>query len=131
MEKSTRPARVGNAVALLYATIGIGVFRAVLEFSTMASAATVALILLTWFIAFGLMALLVYKIGAGRNWARLTFLVLFLIGVPLVILPLLQSLSAVPISGVLGIAQFAGQAAALGMLFAEPAATWFRQPTAG
>ncbi len=51
-EQSTRPAIVSNAVKLLYATLGIGVVRAVLEFPTLVQQTSVIS-----FFSFGLLYL--------------------------------------------------------------------------
>lgn len=130
VEQPARPAAVSNAVKLLYATLGIGVLRAALEFRTIAQPASVTFIFLIWVIVFGLMWFLIYKIGSRRNWARITFLVLFVVGIPFSILPLLRSLSATPLSGLVGIAQMIGQIIALAMLFQRSSTAWFRNTKA-
>ena len=66
-------------------------------------------------------------IGKGRNWARITFLVLFIIGIPFSVLPLMQSLAANPISGLLGIVQTIIQIVAIVFLFQKPSSEWFRK----
>ena len=127
-EQSTRPAIVSNAVKLLYATLGIGVVRAVLEFPTLVQQTSVIFVLFIWAVVFGVIWFLIHKIGSRRNWARITFLVLFIVGVPFSVLPLLQSLSAAPVSGLIGILQMAGQVVALVMLFQGTSNAWFRKP---
>ena len=83
------------------------------------------------FVGFATLAVLLFfttMIGKRRNWARITFLVLFIIGVPFSILPLLQSLAKTPISGILGIAQAVLQVVALVFLFQGISSEWFRSP---
>lgn len=130
VEQSNRPAIISNALKLLYATLGIGVLRAVLEFQMQVQQASLWFILFIWAVVFGLMWFLIHKIGSRRNWARITFLILFLVGIPLSILPLLQSLSATPVSGLIGILQIVGQVVALVMLFQGTSNVWFRKPKA-
>jgi len=76
------------------------------------------------------MVWLIVKMDRGRNWARITFLVLFLLGTPLSIQPLIHSLSYSPVSGVLGLAQAALQVVSLVMLFGRAARPWFRPAAA-
>ena len=79
------------------------------------------------FVVLAIMWFFIYMIGKGRNWARITFLVLFIIGIPFAIMPLLQSLAANPISGFLGLAQTVIQIVALVFLFQKASTDWFRQ----
>ena len=78
------------------------------------------------FLVLGIMWLFIHMIGKGRNWARITLLVLFIIGIPFSILPLMNSLSANPISGLLGLGQSVLQIVALVFLFQRPSSDWFR-----
>jgi membrane-bound ClpP family serine protease len=97
-----------------------------MEASLHAQMASPAFVMFITFFTLGILWLFIYMIGRGRNWARIAFLVLFIIGIPLSVLPLLQSLSASPISGLLGIAQTAIQVVALVFLFQKPSSDWFR-----
>ena len=127
-ELSGRPANVNISLKLLYTTLGIGVLRAALEFQTLAQQASIWFILFIWAVVFGLTWFLIHKIGSRRNWARITFLVMFIAGAPLSIPQLLKSFSATPLSGLIGILQIFGQAVALVMLFHGAANVWFRKP---
>jgi len=124
----TRPVSVTGAVKLLYATLAIGVVRSLLEFRTLAESAPTEIVLTVWFLTITIMLTLVYNIGAGRNWARITLLVLFGLGLPLAIQPLLQSFSLHPFSGVLGVVQIVAQITALVLLFRPESNAWFRRP---
>lgn len=124
--QTIRPEKVGAAVTLLYITLGIGVLRSIMEASLHAKLVSPAFVLFVMFVIFGTMWLFIYLIGRGRNWARITFLVLFIIGIPLSVRPLLQTLAASPISGLLGIAQTTIQVVALVFLFQNPSSEWFR-----
>ena len=125
--QSTRPHKVGTAVKLLYITLGIGVLRSVTEASMHAEATSPGFVMFVTFSVLGIMWLFVFMIGQGRNWARFTFLVLFIIGIPFSVLPLLQSLAAKPVSGLLGIVQIIIQIVALVFLFQKSSSDWFRE----
>ncbi len=60
---------------------------------------------------------------------RLLFLVLFLLGTPLSVKPLLDSLSATPFSGLLGLVQVAIQVLALVLLFSSDGRACFKRRT--
>jgi len=121
-----QPSKVASAVKLLYVTLGIGIIRSIIESSRYAEASSVGFVLFITFGSFGIMWLLIYMTGKGRNWARITFLVLFLLGVPLSILPMIQSLTYDPISGVLGLAQVVMQIVAIVFLFQGESSAWFK-----
>ena len=97
-----------------------------MESSTQAEVASPAFVMFIAFFVLGIMWFFIFMIGKGRNWARITFLVLFIIGTPFSVLPLMQSLAANPISGLLGIVQIIIQIVAIVFLFQKPSSDWFR-----
>jgi hypothetical protein len=119
-----RPEKVGHAVMLLYITLGIGVLMNIIEAlmnAQMLSSASVAIIF-----QLGIMWLFIYMIGKGYNWARITFLVLFIISIPFSILIISKSLLTNPISGLLVIVQTVVQTVAVVFLFQAPSSQWFQ-----
>lgn len=125
-EPLAQPPKVGTAVKLLYATLGIGIIRSIIEASRLAEANSVGFVLLIIFSVFGSMWFLIYMIGKGRNWARIAFLIMFILGVPLSILPMIQSLTYDPVSGILGLAQVVMQIIAMVLLFQGGSSAWFK-----
>lgn len=121
-----QPPKVAIAVKLLYATLGIGIIRSIIESGRLAEKASMPFILVVQFITFGSLWFFIYMMGKGRNWARITFLVIFILGVPLSILPMIQSLTHNPVSGVLGLGQVVMQVVALVFLFQGEASSWFK-----
>jgi hypothetical protein len=77
----------------------------------------------------GTLILLIYMIWNGRNWARITFLVLFIICTLLwfSIIQTLQILTVTPISGLVDIGGIVIQIIALIFLFQKPSSDWFRE----
>lgn len=114
-----RPEQVQHAVLLLYLTLGIGVVRSIMEVRG-------GLAIFVGFVTLGLTWFFIHMISRGKNWARITYLVLFAIGLPFAILPLLHSLAVNPVSGLLGIAQTVMQAVAMVFLFQQASSDWFR-----
>ena len=126
--QESRPQRVSTAVALIYISLAIGVVRILMEASGLSQGAPLGFVLFVGFATLAVLLFFTTMIGKRRNWARITFLVLFIIGVPFSILPLLQSLAKTPISGILGIAQAVLQVVALLFLFQGISSEWFRSP---
>ncbi len=120
-----RPDKVGLAVLLLYVTLGIGLLRSLMEAPQ--QEAPLGLTIFTTLLVLGITGFFIFMIGKGKNWARITLLVLFIVGIPFSVPFLLNSLAANPISGLLGIAQTVVQAVALFFLFLKPSSDWFRQ----
>jgi hypothetical protein len=123
-----RPTKVGNALVILYISLGIGIVRSIIEGPTTSEAAGVGI---TVFVALAVLAFmwwLIIMIGRRRNWARVTFLVLFLLGVLPSIWPLVRSFSISPVSGLLGLLQVVLQVIALIFLFQHEASAWFATP---
>ena len=125
-QPSQKPAAVSTAIKLLYTTLVIGALRSALEWSHLTRVASPGFVLFVMLFTFALLVWLIYKVDRGHNWARITCLVFFILGVPMSILHLLQSLSHSPVSGVLGLLQVVLQAVALVMLFGRNTRPWFR-----
>jgi hypothetical protein len=75
----------------------------------------------------GILWFFIHKIWKGRDWARITFLVLYIIGIPFAVFTLLQPLMDRPFYGVLGIGQAVLQLVALVFLFQKSSSEWFKQ----
>jgi len=75
----------------------------------------------------GITGVFIYAVARGRNWARITFLIFAIIGIPLAVKPLQDSLAASPFSGILGILQSLLQIVGLVLLFLKPSSDWFNR----
>ncbi len=129
MQKKSRPEKVSTALNLLWIMVAIGVIVSIFYFSdslgrfNAAGGSLGGLIFTLWFI-YLVLVFLIWKIGQGRNWARITFLVLFIIGVPMTIYDYLTAaLNALEI--VSGIVSMILQTVALVFLFQKPSSDWF------
>jgi|GEM_PF-485039 len=128
---SDKPASVSIATKILYATLVVGAIRSALEWPHQVQDASPASVLcvtiFSTIFSFAISLWVIYMMDRGGNWALITFLVCFIIGVPMAVLQLIKSLSSSPASGVLGLLQVVLQTAALFMLFSQAASPWFRQ----
>lgn len=123
--ETPRPAAVTNAVGLFYISLALGVIRAMVDWSTLTQHASAGFNLFVLACTFGLLLLLIHFVNQGRNWARIALLVLFVLGTPFAVLPLLESLGAHPLSGILGVLQVVLQGSGLAMVFSAQARRWF------
>jgi len=109
------------AVLLILASLVLGLIRYPLEFAPSLFLFLVAVPTLA------LIAFLAWRIYAGKNWARITFTVLFVLGLPFSILPLAEALQSRPFSGVLGVLQLVMQSAAVFFLYLPGSRPWFHR----
>ena len=75
---------------------------------------------------FGLLFFLIRKISDGRNWARIVFLVLFLLGVPFSIPVYLEEVSRNLFLAILSSIQFILQVVAIYLMFTRNSTLWFK-----
>jgi len=133
-----KPKKVGIAVKLVYATLAVGAMRSIWEIpararqfetswetSPLSSQSLIGFSILVMLLTLLFLGYLVFMIDKGRNWARITFLVLLIIGIPFSIIPLLLSFAYSPISGILSVAQVVAQTTAVILLFQKESSRWF------
>jgi hypothetical protein len=126
-----RPARVNFALNLLWITIALGVFRLWRGWGELTSAAPTAIVAGTAVFVIGVLALLLVFIGMRKNWARIVYLLLFLIGVPSGAKGIVHALDTDALVGAISIIQIALQLIALVLLFHPESNAWFRNRETG
>ena len=129
------PERVRYALILLYSSLAIGIVSFALELPDMVSQgyvnspiskeACTVIALVTGLVMFAILFFIILMINKGRNWARITYLVLFVIGIPFVVAPLVQ-IEERPIRAVVYLGQLALEGVALVWLFQRSSSQWFR-----
>jgi hypothetical protein len=124
-----KPTVVAKAVALLYLSLLIGFIAAVVRvanFAKLLARQELFVAIGVGVIFFGLYLLLVRKISERRNWARIVYLVLVLIGLPFVILSDIAELKGSLLSGSVNIILLILQLAGTALLFTSNSNRWFR-----
>jgi hypothetical protein len=122
-----KPQSVTTAINLLWASLAVGLVKMLMDFSNLSAIAPAAFTNFVLIFTFAFIGFLNFKISAGRNWARITFLFMFVIGM-LPTLPLmLGEFSRAPVVGALSIAQVGLQVYAMFLLFSQPGSGWFRK----
>ncbi len=81
-----RPPKVSNAVTLLWAFIFIAAVVAFFRILNLPEEIPSGFIVSVEIISLGVIAFFIFMIGKGKNWARIVFLILFILDVPLSIL---------------------------------------------
>ncbi len=125
----TRPGKVTTAILLLYVALGLGLLRAVMSMPASAQMqgyreAVVSLVVLL--IIVGAQLLFIFMLGQGRNWARIIYLALFVLGVAAMIFALFSG-AALGGGALLDALQTLLQLVALVLLFTPEASLWFRE----
>ena len=122
-----RPGSVGIAVKLLWTSMAVGIAKILLDYahlSALASAAFTGFILVS---TLALMAILIVMISKGKNWARITYLVLFLLGLVPTLPVIMTEFARSPLVGILTVVQVGLQVYALCLLFSKAGGAWFRK----
>jgi 4-amino-4-deoxy-L-arabinose transferase-like glycosyltransferase len=122
-----RPKEVTRAVQLISASFAIGGIRAVFDLAHKLSGASFLFGMLVLVVFLGICFFFVSKIGAGRNWARIIFLVLFLIGLPLSIPGYIQDIRTNLLHGSVSIIVAILQLIGMYLLFTRNSNLWFRK----
>jgi uncharacterized membrane protein len=76
-----KPQSIVVAVNLLWVSLAVGLVKMLLDFAHLTGAGPAAFTNFVLLFTFALIGVLISKISAGRNWARITLLVLFVVGI--------------------------------------------------
>ena len=122
---SERPSKVVLAVKFFYTIVGIGVVRATMMIIRHADVRSPYFLIITKLIIYAGYLYLIYQLSKGRNWARLSMVVIFIINIPLTILPAFASFFHNPVHASLGFVQIALYIIGLAFLFHGSSSSWF------
>lgn len=121
-----KPVEVSRAVNCLWASLALGSVKALVDMQHLSSQAAPAFTNVILVSVIAISTLLIYKTGQGKNWARITYLVLMVLG-SLPSVPLLMAeFGRSPVLGAFGIIQVGLQIFALWLLFTSPGKAWFK-----
>ena len=122
---SERPLKVALAAKFLYLVVGVGIIRAVMTIIRHADVRSPYFLIYTKLIIYAGSLYLIYQLNKGRNWARWSLLVIFIIAIPLVILPALASFSHNPVDALFAFIQTALYILGLVFVFHRSSSSWF------
>ncbi len=121
---------VRRAIGLLWASLAIGALKTPLNWAYLTSRSSGAFNAFVIIFTFAITTFFIWKIGQGKNWARIVFLVLFLLGVVPFVFIVRSEFARSAASGLLSTLQFGLQAVAFFLIFSSPGKEWF-QPRRG
>ena len=122
---SEKPPKVVLAVKLFYLVVGLGIIRAVMTIIRHADVRSPYFLISTKLIIYAFSLFLIYQLSKGSNWARWLLLVIFIIAIPLTILPVFVTFSHNPVDALLGFLQIALYIIGMVFLFHRSSSSWF------
>jgi hypothetical protein len=129
--RGERPKEVTQAVKLLWISFFVGIAGIFLQPLNIRSAAQWMGVLIGAGVIFAIWAWVISKIAKGRNWARVLFLVLVILGLVFTVFVIPTALAlyrARPLSGLLSLTNFVLEIYTVYLLLTAPAREWFKQP---
>jgi len=123
----TKPPQVTWAVTLLWGSLAIGLLNGLVDSNPATKNASFAFLATVMGLTFAIMGLLIYKIGKGRNWARITWLVLLVLGIIPYAFGLMELFNRSVLVGCLSVTQLVMQMVAIQYIFTKPGSYWFRK----
>jgi hypothetical protein len=121
-----RPRAVRKAVQFLASAVAIGLLNSILTLVQRTSGVPMLIVLIIVIAFFSLLFVLVMKISAGRNWARIVWLILVICNAPFAILAFPEAVRRSVVSGSLSIIIVMFQLIGTALLFAKSSNLWFR-----
>jgi len=134
-----RPKKVSTALKLLYVAFVLSVINVILNipieersllqgginYGSTFTGFFIGTIIFVSICSLAFLAFLIYKIRKGRNWARITFLVISAIGIPFSIFSVIASLTINPFPEILSIIEIILEITAIVLLFQKKSSEWF------
>jgi hypothetical protein len=120
------PPQVRDAVLLMWGSLGIAVLNQILHWSYLVSHEYAVGLMAGWVGTIALWSWLIFKIRHGRNWARISSLVLTVIGLPSFLRSGLELLREPSLIEGLSVLVTLLQCAGLWLVFVDPGRLWFR-----
>ncbi len=134
MANSTNPStprQVIWALGLFWLTIGLAVAKLVISLATPAAGHHHGVVIVSFLIIYGLMALAIVYIQQGTGWARGVMLTLFLLGIAPSLPIAFEHFGRFPVAATLTLAQGVAQLGGFYLVYGNPGNAWFRRPATG
>ena len=122
-----RPNDINLAMKCLWATLVFGFMKLVMDSEFIFSQVEPLFAILIMLIVAVLSAFIFNSISQGRNWARITYLVLTLIGFPMDVSEMMSELGRSPVIGLISAVNIVLTIFALWLVFTMPGRSWFRR----
>ena len=110
---------------ILYVIVAIGVLRTGMTVMRHIDVRSPDFLIISKGIYYLVSLFVIYQVSRGQNWARWVLVALFVVHVPLTILPAFESFAVNPLNVGLGFVQLAMYLASLALLFNRASSEWF------
>ena len=128
MNKMEKPVSFKKAAILVYASLGVGLIKSLLyELLTDTKMISNPNNLVIGIFTIALIGFIAYHAGQAKNWARITFLVMFVLGGLMMPSIIIEEFRTVPIIGIITLIQTGLQLYVLIILFSVECKDWFKQ----
>ena len=124
-ERLERPPMVTLSVKMFYLICGIGAVRTTLTVLRHIDVRSPDTLIVTKLLIYAASILLIYQTGKGKNWARWALVVIFVVCLPITILPNFDELSHNPVNAFLGCVSLGLYLVGLVFLFLKESSAWF------
>src|SRR5574340_560235 len=121
-----RPREVVYAMRLTIASLVLALVAFPLRRPEVIKSHLMVLGIFAIFLTLSFTVFLIFMILRGQNWARLLYITLFFLGLPLSVPAFLMALSKNPISAFINLIQLSLQMMAVVLLLQKPTRDWFR-----
>lgn len=122
---STKPREVSWAVSLQVAALALGALATALDWNHLKSLGQIPTLVVLQVTVMLLLGYVIWKISVGKNWARITCLVLFLFGLPSFVINARADFARSAVLGAVIVLEALMEGTALWLLFIAPAKYWF------
>ena len=120
------PANVVLAAKMLYLLVAIGIMRTVMTVVRHMDVRSPYFLISVKLCIYVISVFLIYQLSKRKNWARWSLVAIFVICIPLVILPVFDSFSHSPVHSLLGLLQLALFVYAFVLMFCKKSSAWFK-----
>jgi hypothetical protein len=120
-----RPAKVTYAVKMFYLICGIGVVRTAITVLRHIDVRSPTSLIVTKLLIYVVSIFLIYQLGKGKNWARWALVAIFVVCLPITILPNFEEISHNPVNAFLGCVSLGLYLVGLVFVFSKESSAWF------
>jgi hypothetical protein len=121
-----KPPEISRAISLLWASLAVGLVKTPMQWAYLTAQASIAFTGFILVFTLAILSFLILKIGQGRNWARIVFLVFSGLGFLPFLFVLRSEFARSPALGTFSVLQVGLQVFALFLVFTSPGKEWFQ-----
>jgi hypothetical protein len=122
-----KPDEVALAAKMLYLVVIVGITRTVMTVVRHVDVRSPYFLISVKLCIYVISLFVIYQISKGKEWARWALVAIFIICIPLVVLPIFDSFSHSPVNSLLGLLQLALFVYSLVLIFCKKSSAWFKQ----